>query len=78
MRNSSAKLKSVVYCVKLHGNVRIEDGVMARDEDEYSSCVIDYLDYGDQTTAWESAEIGNDVSEETEASNEVVPSNEVV
>ena len=37
MRNSNAKLKSVVHCVKLHGNVRIEDDVMARDEDEYSS-----------------------------------------
>ena len=72
MRNSSAKLKSAVYCVKLHGNVRIEDDVMARDEDEYSSCAIDCLDYGDQTTAWESAEIGEDVSEETEVSNEVV------
>ena len=39
---------------------------MALDEDEYSSCVIDCLDYGDQTTARESAEIG-DVSEEPEA-----------
>ena len=58
MRNSSAKLKSAVYCVKLHGNVRIEDDVVARDEDEYSSCVIDCLDYGDQTTARESPEIG--------------------
>ena len=29
------------------------------------SCVIDCLDYGDQTTARESAEIGEDVSEET-------------
>ena len=40
------------------------------------SCVIDCLDYGDQTTARESAEIGEDVSEEkeedTEASDEVV------
>ena len=45
---------------------------MALDEDEYSSCVIDCLDYGDQTTARESAEIGEDVSEEAEASNEVV------
>ena len=38
------------------------------------SCVIDYLNYGDQTTARESAEIGDDVSEEeeAEASNEVV------
>ena len=44
---------------------------MALDEDEYSSCVIDCLDYGDQTTARESAEIG-DVSEEAGASNEVV------
>ena len=34
-------------------------------------CVIDGLDYGDQTTARESAEIG-DVSEEAEVSNEVV------
>ena len=33
---------------------------MALDEDEYSSCVIDCLDYGDQTTAHESAEIGED------------------
>ena len=31
-------------------NVRIEDDVVALDEDEYSSCVIDCLDYGDQTT----------------------------
>ena len=53
-------------------NVRIEDDVPALDEDEYSSCVIDCLDYGDQTTARESAEIGEDVSEEAEASNEVV------
>ena len=53
-------------------NVRIEDDVVALDEDEYSSCVIDCLDYGDQTTARESAEIGEDVSEEAEASNEVV------
>ena len=36
------------------------------------SCVIDCLDYGDQTTARESAEIGEDVSEESEASYEVV------
>ena len=36
------------------------------------SCVIDCLDYGDQTTARESAEIGEDVSEEDEASKEVV------
>ena len=40
------------------------------------SCVFDCLDYGDQTTARESAEIGEDVSEEkeedTEASDEVV------
>ena len=39
------------------------------------SCVIDCLDYGDQTaTARESAEIGEDVSDvpEEEASNEVV------
>ena len=27
---------------------------------EYSSCVIDCLDYGDQTTARESAENGKD------------------
>ena len=53
-------------------NVRIEDDVVALDEDEYSSCVIDCLDYGDQTRARESAEIGEDVSEEAEASNEVV------
>ena len=53
-------------------NVRIEDDVVALDEDEYSSSVIDCLDYGDQTTARESAEIGEDVSEEAEASNEVV------
>ena len=53
-------------------NVRIEDDVVALDEDEYSSCVIDCLDYGDQTTARESADIGEDVSEEAEASNEVV------
>ena len=38
---------------------------MALDEDEYSSCVIDCLDYGDQTRARESAEIG-DVSDERE------------
>ena len=39
------------------------------------SCLIDCLDYGDQTaTAQESAKIGEDVSEEeeAEASNEVV------
>ena len=53
-------------------NVRIEDDVVALDEDEYSSCVIDCLDYGDQTTARESAEIGEDVSEEAETFNEVV------
>ena len=47
-------------------NVRIEDDVVALDEDEYSSCVIDCLDYGDQTTARESAEMGEDVSEEAE------------
>ena len=52
-------------------NVRIEDDVAALDEDQYCSCVIDFLDYGDQTTATESAEIG-DVSKEAEASNEVV------
>ena len=46
-------------------NVRIEDDVVALDEDEYSSCVIDCLDYGDQTRAGESAEIG-DVSDERE------------
>ena len=34
-------------------NVRIEDDVVALDEDEYSSCVIDCLVYGDQTTARE-------------------------
>ena len=45
---------------------------MALDEDEYSSCVIDCLDYGDHTTARGSAEIGEDVSEEAEACNEVV------
>ena len=53
-------------------NARIEDDVVALDEDEYSSCVIDCLDYGDQTTARESADIGKHVSEEAEASNEVV------
>ena len=53
-------------------NVQIEDDVVALDEDEYSRCVIDCLDYGDQATARESAEIGEDVSEEAEASNEVV------
>ena len=52
-------------------NVRIEDDVVALDEDEYCSCVIDCLDYGDQARATESAEIG-DVSDEAEASNEVV------
>ena len=31
-------------------NVRIEDDVVALDEDGYSSCVIDCLDYGDRTT----------------------------
>ena len=36
------------------------------------SCVIDCLDYGDQTAARDSAEIGEDVSEEAETSNEVV------
>ena len=51
-------------------NVRIADDVVALDEDDYFSCVIDCLDYGDQTTARESAEIGEDVSEETEASND--------
>ena len=45
---------------------------MALDEDEYSSCVTNCLDYGDQTTARESAEIGEDVSDEAEASNEDV------
>ena len=36
-------------------NVRIEDDVVALDEDEYStSCVIDCLDYGDQTKQHES------------------------
>ena len=49
-------------------NVRIADDVVALDEDDYFSCVIDCLDYGDQTTARESAEIGEDVSEEAEAS----------
>ena len=53
-------------------NFLIEDDVVALDEDEYSSCVIDCLDHGDQTTARESAEIGEDVSEEAEAPNEVV------
>ena len=55
-------------------NVRIEDDVVALHEDEYCSCVIDCLDYGDQTctTARESAEIGDDALEEAEASNEVV------
>ena len=45
---------------------------MAPDDDEYSSWIIDCLDYGAQTTARESAESGEDVSEEAEASNEVV------
>ena len=36
------------------------------------SCVIDCLDYGDQTTARESAEIGEDVSEEDKAPKKVV------
>ena len=49
-------------------NVRIEDDVVALDEDEHSSCVIDCLVYGDQTTARESAEIGEDVPEEAGAS----------
>ena len=53
-------------------NVRIKDDVVALNEDEYSSCVIDCLVYGDQTTARESAEIGEDVPEEAGASNEVV------
>ena len=53
-------------------NVRIEDDVVALDEDEYSSCVIDCLEYGDQTTTRESAEIAEDVLEEAGASNEVV------
>ena len=53
-------------------NVRIEDDVVALDEDEYSRCVIDCWDYGDQATERESAEIREDVSEEAEASNEVV------
>ena len=53
-------------------NVRIEDDVVALDEDEYSSCVIDCLEYGDQTTTQESAEIGEDVLEEAGASNKVV------
>ena len=44
---------------------------MVLDEDEYSSVVIDRLDYGDQTTARESAETGEDVPEEAEASNEI-------
>ena len=44
---------------------------MALEEDEYSSCAIDFLDYGDQTRTRESAEIGEDVSEEAEVSNEV-------
>ena len=52
-------------------NVPIEDDVAVLDEDEYSRFVINCLDYGDQTTAGESAEIGEDVSEEAEASNEV-------
>ena len=34
-------------------NVRIEDDVVVLDEDEYSSCVIDCLEYGDQTTTRE-------------------------
>ena len=51
-------------------NVRIEDDVVALDEDEYSSCVIDCLDYGDQTTAQESAEIG-DVSVSGRFANEL-------
>ena len=51
-------------------NVRTEDDVVAL----YNilCCVIDCLDYGDQTTARESAEIGEDVSEGAEASNKVV------
>ena len=53
-------------------NVRIKDDVVALDQDEYSRCVIDCLDYRDQATARESAEIGEDVSEEARASNEVV------
>ena len=53
-------------------NVRIEDDVVVLDEDEYSSCVIDFLEYGDQTTTRESAEIGEDVLEDAGASNEVV------
>ena len=53
-------------------NVRIEDDVVALDEDEYSSSVIDCLEYGDQTTTQESAEIGEDVLREAGASNKVV------
>ena len=45
---------------------------MALDEDEFSSCVIDCLEYGDQTTTQESAEIGEDMLEEAGASNKVV------
>ena len=70
MRNSSAKCQSGI--LRKAENVRIEDDVVALDKDEYSSCVIDCLDYGDQTTAQESAEMGEGVSEEAEASNEVV------
>ena len=72
MRNSSAKLKSVAYCVKLR---MFELRMMSLHWMKMNmlSCVIDCLGYGDQTTARQSAGIGEDVSEEeAEASNEVV------
>ena len=45
---------------------------MALDEDEYSSCVIDCLDFEDQITATESAGIGEDVSEEAAGTIEII------
>ena len=63
MRNSSAKLKSVAYGVKLR---MFELRMMSWHWMKMNilSCVIDCLNYGDQTTAQESAEIGEEEEEE--------------
>ena len=69
MRSSTAKLKSVAHCVKLRMfALRMMSWHCMKMN--ILCCVIDCLDYGDQTSARESAEIG-DVSEEAEASNKV-------
>ncbi|CAH3030362.1 unnamed protein product, partial [Porites evermanni] len=63
---TTAKLKSVAYCVKLR---MFELRMMSWHWMKMNILVVSLIVW---TTARESAEIGEDVSEEAEASNEVV------